>query len=83
MIQATRQAMLSAALGCARRCVAVLAFMAMSCGLLWAGPSADEARLAAAVEAISTHPSVKDVPRDKLKASTEFAVGNIDRKSVV
>src|SRR5688500_8264287 len=76
-IQATRRVMLSAALGCARRCVAVLAFMAVSCGLLWAGPSADEARLEAAVEAISTHPRVKDVPRDKLKATTEFTVGNM------
>ena len=76
-IQATRRAMLSAALGCARRCAAVLAFMAASGGFLWAAPSGDEARLEAAVEAMSTHPRVKDVPRDKLKATTEFAVGNI------
>ena len=69
--------MLSAALGCVRRSVAVLAFMAMSGGLLWAGPAADEARLDAAVEAISTHPRVKDVPRDRLKATAEFAVGNM------
>jgi len=79
--QATRRAMLGAALGCARRCAAVLAFMAMSPGLLWAGPPADgfdvAARLEAAVEAISTHPRVTDRPRDKLKAATEFALGNV------
>jgi len=79
--QATRRAMLGAALGCARRCAAVLAFMAMSPGLLWAGPTADgfdvAARLEAAVEAISTHPRVTDRPRDKLKAATEFALGNV------
>jgi hypothetical protein len=73
--------MLSAALKCARRCAAVLAFMAMSGGLLQAGPAADDfdvaTRFEAAVEAISTHPRVKDVPRDKLKATTEFAVGNV------
>ena len=73
--------MLGAALGCARRCAAVLAFMAMSPGLLWAAPPADgfdvAARLEAAVEAISTHPRVKDRPRDKLKAATEFALGNV------
>jgi hypothetical protein len=39
--------------------------------------SADcEARLEAAVAAISTHPRVKDVPPAKLKATTEFMVGN-------
>ena len=79
--QAIRRTMLSAALGCARRGAAVLAFMAASGALLWAGPAADDfdgsARLEAAVEAISTHPRVKDVPRDKLKATTEFAVGNM------
>ena len=75
--QTTRRAMRSAALGYARRCAAVLAFMAVSSGLLWAAPSADEARLEAAVEAISTHPRVKDVPRDRLKATAEFAVGNM------
>ena len=51
--------------------------MALSGGSLLAAPSADEARLEAAVDAISTHPRVKDVPRDKLKATTEFAVGNM------
>ncbi|MGB9366553.1 MAG: DUF4344 domain-containing metallopeptidase [Xanthobacteraceae bacterium] len=70
-----------AALGWLRRCAAVLAFVTLSGGLLWAGPPADDpdcaARLEAAVEAISTHPRVKDVPRDKLKATTEFAVGNM------
>jgi hypothetical protein len=35
-----------------------------------------EARLEAAVTAISTHPRVKDMPRDRLKATTEFALGN-------
>lgn len=76
-IRVTRRAMLSATFGCARRCVGVLAFIAMSCGLLWARPLANEAHLQAAVEAISTHPRVKDVPRDKLKATIEFAVGNL------
>ena len=57
-----------------------LALSALAGGTLWAGPLADspdcEARLEAAVLAISTHPRVKDVPRDKLKATTEFALGN-------
>src|SRR5262245_23934863 len=75
--RATRGAMLSTALGCARRFAAVLAFIAVSGGPLWAAPSADEARLEAAIEAISTHPRVKDVPRDRLKAMAEFAVGNM------
>jgi hypothetical protein len=78
--QAARGAMLGAAVGWARRCAAALAFMAVSGGSLWAGPAADDlvaARLEAAVEAISTHPRVKDVPRDRLKATTEFAVGNV------
>ena len=75
--QATRRAMLSAALGCARRGAAVLLFVALSSGPLWAAPAADEARLEAAVEAISTNPRVKDVPRDRLKAMAEFAVGNM------
>ena len=51
--------------------------MAASGGFLWAAPSGDEARLEAAVEAISTHPRVKDVPRDRLTATAEFAVGNM------
>jgi hypothetical protein len=71
----------SAALCWLRRSAAVLVAVALSGGLLWAGPPADdpdcEARLEAAVEAISTHPRVKDVPRAKLKATTEFAVGNM------
>src|SRR6476660_3544236 len=75
--RATRRAVLSAALGCARRFAAVLAFMALSVGSLWAGPSADEARLEAAVAALAAHPRVKDVPRDRLKATAEFAVGNM------
>jgi len=72
--------MLGAALGWARGCAAALAVMAVSSGSLWAGPAADDlvaARLEAAVEAISTHPRVKDRPRDKLKAATEFALGNV------
>jgi hypothetical protein len=36
-----------------------------------------EARLEAAVEAIATLPRVKDVPRAKLKATTEFTLGNM------
>ena len=78
--QAPRRAMLGAALGWARGCAAALAIMALSGGSLWAGPAADDlvaARLEAAVEAISTHPRIKDVPRDRLKAMTEFAVGNV------
>jgi hypothetical protein len=71
----------SAARGWLRRWTAGLAFMALSGGLLWAGPPADDpdcaARLEAAVDAIATHPRVKDVPRDKLKATTEFTVGNM------
>jgi hypothetical protein len=75
--QATRQAMLSTALGCARQFTVALAFLAGSSGLVWAAPPPDEARLEAAVEAIATHPRVKDVPRDRLKAMAEFAVGNM------
>lgn len=73
------------ALGYARRCAAVLAFMGLSglssCGLAFAAPPVDHfdvaARLEAAVDAIAAHPRVKDVPRDTLKATTEFAVGNV------
>jgi hypothetical protein len=36
-----------------------------------------EARLAAAVEAMSTHPRVKDVPRTELQATAEFTTGNM------
>jgi hypothetical protein len=57
-----------------------LALSALAGGTLWAGPLPDspdcEARLEAAVAAISTHPRFKDVPRDKIKAMTEFALGN-------
>ena len=67
---------MDAALGCGG-----IAFVALSGGLLWAGAPADdpdcEARLEAAVEAISTHPKVKDWSREKLKSTTEFAVGNM------
>ena len=71
----------SVARGWLRRWAAALSFVALSGGLLWAGPPADdpdcEARLEAAVEAISTHPKVKDWSREKLKSTTEFAVGNM------
>ena len=57
-----------------------LALSVFAGGTLWAAPLPDapdcEARLEAAVLAISTHPRVKDMPRDKLKATTEFALGN-------
>jgi len=64
------------------RWAAVLALVALSGGALRAGPPpADdpdcEARLEAAVEAISTHPRVNDVPRATLKATTEFTIGNM------
>jgi hypothetical protein len=57
-----------------------LALSALAGGTLWASPLPDspdcEARLEAAVAAISTHPRVQGIPRDKLKATTEFALGN-------
>jgi hypothetical protein len=57
-----------------------LALLTLAGGTLWAAPLPDspdcEARLEAAVLAISTHPRVKDMPRDKLKATAEFAIGN-------
>lgn len=55
--------------------------VALAGGVLSAAPPIDPAdcvaRLEAAVEAISNHPRVKDVPRPKLKATTEFAAGNM------
>lgn len=55
--------------------------VALAGGALWAAPPVDspdcEARLENAVVAISTHPRVKDVPRAKLKATTEFTTGNM------
>ena len=56
--------------------------MALSGGAaLGRTPPADdpdcEVRLQAAVEVISTHPKVKDWSREKLKSTTEFAVGNM------
>jgi len=67
--------------GWPRRFAAVLPMVTLSGGLLWAGPPADdpdcEARLEAAVEAISTHPRVRGWSREKLKSTTEFAVGNM------
>ena len=67
--------------GWMRRSAAALPMVALSGGLLWAGVPADdpdcEARLESAIEAISTHQRVKDWPRAKLKATTEFTVGNM------
>src|SRR5207244_9593581 len=64
------------------RWVAVLALVALPGGALRAGPPPVDdpecaARLEAAVKAISTYPRVKDVPRAKLKATTEFTTGNM------
>ncbi len=61
---------------------AALPLVALAGGALWAGaplpdPADCAARLEAAVEAISTHPRVKDVPRAKLKGTTEFTTGNM------
>jgi Putative metallopeptidase len=57
-----------------------LALVALAGGALRAGPPPDpadcEERLEAAVAAISTHPRVKDVPPAKIRATTEFALGN-------
>jgi hypothetical protein len=55
--------------------------VALAGGVLSAAPAVDPAdcvaRLEAAVEAISTYARVKDVPRAKLKATTEFTAGNM------
>ena len=61
---------------------AALPILGLAIEALWAAaPPPDaadcEARLQATVEAISTHPRVKDVPPAKLKATTEFTVGNM------
>jgi hypothetical protein len=63
-------------------CPLALPLVVLAGGALWAGaPPVDppdcEARLEAAVEAISTDPRVKDVPRAKLKATAEFTTGNM------
>jgi Putative metallopeptidase len=54
--------------------------VALAGGALWAGPTPDSAdceeRLQLAVAAISTHPRVKDLPPAKIRAMTEFTVGN-------
>jgi hypothetical protein len=54
--------------------------VALAGGTLWAGPPPDspdcEARMEAAVVAISSDPRVKDVPPAKIRATTEFALGN-------
>ena len=71
----------SRSLGWAWRCATILSFVALASGALLAGTPADdpdcEARLEAAVQAISAHPRVKDVPRPTLKATTEFTTGNM------
>jgi hypothetical protein len=57
--------------------VSAVALIGGATAALPLGDSPDcEARLEAAVAAISTHPRVKDVPPAKLKATTEFMVGN-------
>jgi len=61
---------------------AAVPLVALAGGALWAGtPPPDspdcEARLEAAVEAIATHPRVAQLRREKLKATTEFATGNM------
>jgi Putative metallopeptidase len=57
-----------------------LVLVALAGGALRAGPPPDpadcEERLEAAIAAISTHPRVKDVPPAKIRATTEFALGN-------
>jgi hypothetical protein len=54
--------------------------LALAGGALWAGPPPDSAeceeRLELAVAAISNHPRVKDVPPAKIRATTEFVLGN-------
>jgi len=57
-----------------------LPLVALAGGALWAGPPPDSAdceeRLELAVAAISTHPRVKDVPPAKIRATSEFILGN-------
>lgn len=72
---------LTAKFGWMRPWAAALPLVALAGGALWAGsPPVDsrdcEERLEAAVAAVSTHPRVKDVPPAKIKATTEFALGN-------
>src|ERR1700731_4836400 len=59
---------------------AAAVLVTMAGGALWAGPPPDSAdceeRLALAVQAISTHPPVKGGPPGKIKAATEFVLGN-------
>jgi len=54
--------------------------VALAGDALWAGPPPDSAdceeRLELAIAAISTHPRVKDVPPAKIRATTEFVLGN-------
>jgi hypothetical protein len=58
-----------------------LLFVAMAGGGLWAAPAVDtdecQRRLEAAIEAVLTHPRVKGVPLEKVRATTEFTTGNM------
>jgi putative metallopeptidase DUF4344 len=63
-----------------RSWAAGLAFLALGGGSLWATSPIDspdcQARLEEAIAAISSRPRVKDVPPAKIRATTEFALGN-------
>ena len=57
-----------------------LPLVAFAGGALWAEPPVDprdcEERLEAAVASVAAHPRVKDVPPAKIRATTEFVLGN-------
>ena len=54
--------------------------LALAGGALWAGPPPDSAdceeRLELAIAAVSTHPRVQGLPAQKIRATTEFVLGN-------
>jgi hypothetical protein len=54
--------------------------LALAGGALWAGPPPDSAdceeRLELAVASVSAHPRVKGLPAEKIRATTEFVLGN-------
>src|SRR5262249_2183630 len=58
-----------------------LLFVALAGGGLWAAPAVDtdecQRRLEAAIEAVPSHPRVKGVPLEKVRATTEFTTGNM------
>jgi Putative metallopeptidase len=58
-----------------------LLLMTLGGGALWAAQPIDpeecKARLEAAIQAVLTHPRVKDVPVEKVRATTEFTAGNM------